>query len=87
MAEEVEQRLGLLRAEVDALEVFDADFVGGFLAGGAEDQVEVPDAHADLDVIGVGVAIVLGAYGLDGGRLGRLLGLAHRAFVTAGVAG
>ena len=58
VAEDVQQRLGLLGTEVDALEVVDLDLVGRLLVHGAEDEEEVPDAHADLDAVGVAVAVV-----------------------------
>ena len=79
VAEEVQQRFGLLRAEVDALEVLDPHLVRRFLARGSEDQEEVPDAHADMDVVGIAVAIVLRVFRRDGRRFGGLLGLAHMA--------
>ncbi len=61
VAEHVPEGLGLLRAKVDALEVFDGELVGALLAHGPEDEEEVPDAHTDLDAVGVAVAVVLGA--------------------------
>src|SRR5260370_37140335 len=61
VAEHVPEGFGLLRAEVDALEVFDGELVGALLAHGPEDEEEVPDAHADLDAVGVTVAVILGA--------------------------
>src|SRR5437660_4885000 len=60
VAKHIPEGLGLLRTEVYALEVFDSQLVGALLAHGPEDQKEVPDAHADLDAVGVAVAIVLG---------------------------
>ena len=60
VAEKVQQRLGLLRAHIDALEVIDLYFVGRILVHGSEDEEEVPDAHANLDAVGVAVAIVFG---------------------------
>jgi hypothetical protein len=77
VAEDVPESLGLLRAEVDALEVLDGELVGCVLRHGAEDQEEVPYTHAHLDAVGVAVAIVLGGGELEGGLVcGRVL-LAH----------
>src|SRR4051812_3422559 len=56
VAEHVDEGLGLLRAQIDALEVFDGEFVGRVLAHGSEDQKEVPDRHADLNAVCVAVA-------------------------------
>jgi hypothetical protein len=77
VAEDVEQGLGLLRADVDALEVLDLHFVSGVLAHGSEDEEEVPNTHADLDAVGVAVAVVFGVSRRDGGRIGGLLRLGH----------
>src|SRR5690348_5302944 len=78
VAEDVPQCLGLLRAEVDALEVADVDLFGALLRHGAEDEEEVPDAHAYLDAVGVALAVVFGGGDFEG-RLaaGRWVGLAH----------
>jgi hypothetical protein len=67
VAEDVPEGLGLLGAEVDALEVGDAEFLRGLLGHGAEDEEEIPDAHADLNAVGVSVAVVRGAGELKGG--------------------
>ena len=72
VAEDVPEGLGLLRAEVDALEVLDVELVGRLLGHGAEDEEEVPDAHADLDAVGVAVAVVLGVGEVECGLFGRL---------------
>jgi hypothetical protein len=81
MAEDVPEGLGLLRAEIDALEVLDVKLFGSVLGHGAEDEEEVPYAHADLNAVGVVFAIVLGIgeseCGLFGRLVGRGLGLAH----------
>ncbi len=58
--EDVPEGFGLLRADIDALEVADIEDVGIVLAHGAEDEEEVPDAHADLDAVGVSVAVIGG---------------------------
>ncbi len=80
VAEHVPEGLGLLGAEVDALEVLDGELVGASWLHGAEDEEEVPDAHADLDAVGVAVAVVVGGGELErglvllvGGWLGWLM--------------
>jgi hypothetical protein len=75
--EQVQQRFRLLRADVDALEVFHLDFIGGVLADDAEDEEEVPHAHAGLDAVGVAIAVLIGASCDDAGLVGGLLGLTH----------
>jgi len=72
----VDESFGLLGAEIDALKVLDAEFVGGVLAHGAEDEKEVPDGHAHLDAVSVAIAIV-GGIGEIEFRLGGRLGLTH----------
>ena len=57
----------MLGAEVDALEVAKLDLVGGVLGHGSEDEEEVHDAHADLDAVGVAIAVVGGGDEFDGG--------------------
>src|SRR5882757_5146544 len=91
VAEHVPESLSLLRAEVDALEVFDGEFVGALLAHGPEDEEEVPDAHADLDAVGVAVAVVFGGCELKRGLILSLLGRvrvlrAHRISFRLGYA-
>src|SRR5947208_16357199 len=73
MAEHVPEGFGLLRAEVDALEVPDGELVRALLTHSAEDEEEVPYAHADLDAVGVAVAVVLGAGEFEGGLFLRLV--------------
>src|SRR5579875_2351200 len=60
LAQQAIQRLGLLWAEIDALEVLQLAGIGAGLGEGAEDQVEVPDRGADLDAVGIAVAEVGG---------------------------
>ena len=76
VGQHVYERLCLLRTEVDALEVFDAEFVGRVLAHGAEDEQKVPDGHAHLDTVCISVAIIGGGREIEF-RLGGGLGLAH----------
>jgi hypothetical protein len=52
------QRLGLLRAQINALKVSDFHLGFALLLQGAEDQEEIPDIHAHLDAVGVALAIV-----------------------------
>jgi hypothetical protein len=73
VAEDVPEGLGLLGAEIDALEVGDAELLWGLLGHGAEDEEEVPDAHADLDTVGVSVAVVRGVRELEGRFFWRVL--------------
>jgi hypothetical protein len=58
VTEDVPQGFGLLGAEVDALEVVELNLFRGVLGHGTEDEEEVPDAHSDLDAVGVAVAVV-----------------------------
>ena len=58
--EDVGEGLGLLGAEIDSLEVGEVDLFGSLLGHGSEDEEEVPDAHADLNAVGVAVAVVRG---------------------------
>ena len=53
-----EQCLGLLRTEVDALEVANLDLIFGLLLQGAEDHEEVPDIHPHLHAVGIGFAVI-----------------------------
>jgi hypothetical protein len=78
VAEYVPEGLGLLGAEVDALEVLDGELVRGVLRHGAEDQKEIPYAHTYLDAVGVAVAVVFGVGELEGGLVCGLFLLAHR---------
>jgi len=59
LAEDVPERLGLLRAKVDGAFVGDGDLVGLFLLQSAEDELEIPDAHLDLDAVCVDLAVAL----------------------------
>jgi hypothetical protein len=77
VAEDVPEGLGLLRAEIDAFEVFDDELFGALLGHGAEDEEEIPYAHADLHAVGVVFAVALGGGELEGRLIGRLVGLAH----------
>jgi hypothetical protein len=52
-----QQRLSLLRAEVNALEVLDLDMALGLLLQRAENQKEVPDIDPHLHAVGVAFAV------------------------------
>src|SRR5579864_2938716 len=52
------QRLGLLRAQVDALKVSDFHLSFALLLQSTENQKEIPDIHSYLDAVGVALAIV-----------------------------
>src|SRR5271169_7116334 len=54
------QRLGLLRAQIDALKIADFDLGFVLLLQGAEHQEEVPDIDPHLNAVGVVLAVVGG---------------------------
>lgn len=60
LLEDVEQRLGLLGAQVDALKIVDGHVIRGSLVDPAEHEKEIPKIHADLNAIGI-VLPVLGS--------------------------
>src|SRR3954469_3592855 len=49
LLEDRQQRLGLLRAQVDALKVLHLNFLRRHRLQAAKNQQKVPHAHADLD--------------------------------------
>lgn len=53
-----EQGFGLLRAEVNALKVANFHLGFGLLLQSSEDEEEVPDIHAHLHAVGIGLAII-----------------------------
>jgi hypothetical protein len=77
LLQQSEQCLGLLRAEVDALEVANLDLRFGLLLQGSEHHEEVPDIHPHLHAVGVGLAVVGSIDQLDV----RLRRKAHRKAV------
>ncbi len=80
VGEDVQQRLGLLRTEVNALKVVNAHLVGGLLGGridSSEDQEEVPDREPNLHAVGVGIAIIRGFFEGYARVVGLGDGLAH----------
>jgi len=52
-----QQRLSLLRAQINSLEVLDLHVGFGLLLQRAEDQEEVPDIHPHLHAVGVILAV------------------------------
>src|ERR1700744_6524215 len=58
LSEDVPKRLGLLRAEIDALQVLDGYGIGCVLMHEAKRQEEIPDAQAHLHAIGGGIAFL-----------------------------
>ena len=62
LRKQVRQCLGLLRAQEHALKVDDGNAIGAALIDGAERQEKVPQTDADLNTVGVILAIV-GAIG------------------------
>src|SRR6516164_5871493 len=76
------QRLGLLRAEVDALEVANLDFRFVLLLQRAKHQKEIPDVDPYLHAVGVVLAVIGGVSQLNR----RLRRICHRN-LAAGSAG
>ena len=56
--ENLEQRFGLLRTEIDALEIIELHLIRCLLTHRAKHEEEVPHAHPDLDAVGIVVAII-----------------------------
>jgi hypothetical protein len=86
VAEDIVESFGLLGAEVDALEVAKQYLLGSVLGHGAEDEEEVPDGHANLNTVGVAVAVVGGGGEFDiglGGLEVRLV-LRHEFYFQGG---
>ena len=76
----IQERLGLLGAQVNALEVLNADLVRrrlGSRIDGPKDQEEVPDGEPDLHAVGVGIAVIRGFFKGNAGVVGLGDGLAH----------
>src|SRR5579859_3845541 len=65
-----EQRLGLLRAEINSLEVGNFHLGRGLLLQGAKDQEEVPYIHAHLHAIGIVFPVIFVVGELDIGLRG-----------------
>src|SRR5438105_3536237 len=65
LLQDIEQRLRLLRAQIDALEVIDLDLGLALLLQGAKGQEKVPDIDPHLHAVGIIFAIVGGVDELD----------------------
>lgn len=52
------QRLGLLRAKINALKVADLDLGFALLLQSSKNHEKIPDVHPHLDTVGVGFAII-----------------------------
>src|SRR5580698_3868009 len=73
LLQEAEQRLRLLRAQVDALKVLDFDLLLGLLLQGSEDEEKIPDVDPHLHAVGVVLAIVGEFDNFTFGCVGRLI--------------
>src|SRR5208282_953879 len=62
LLQERHERLGLLRTEIDPLKVSQFHLRLRTLLHGAENEEEIPDIHADLHAVGVGIAVLGGLY-------------------------
>src|ERR1035438_10461426 len=58
LRQDVQERLGLLRAQVNTLEVVDQHVLGRGLVHRSEHQEEVPEVDAYLDAIGIALAVI-----------------------------
>lgn len=58
LLQDVEQSFRLLRAQVDTLETLDVEHFGRGLVDGAEEEEEIPDVHANLNTVGITLAVV-----------------------------
>ena len=60
LSQNIPQRLGLLRAQKDALLIADVDLLGALAGSQAENEQKVPHADAHLHAVGIDFAIVRG---------------------------
>src|ERR1700693_3559803 len=58
LRQDVQERLGLLRAQVNTLEVVDQHVLGCGLVHRSEHQEEVPEIDAYLNAIGIALAVI-----------------------------
>ena len=77
LIENIEKRLGLLRADVDPLSILDRHLVGALLMNESEGEEKIPHAHANLHTVGVVLTVVLRLLNLDSGL--RMTGM-HSVF-------
>ncbi len=74
LLQDVHERLGLLRAEIDALKILDVHLLRHGLIHQAEQQQKIPQIHPDLHAVGIALAVIGAIYQVDF----RLRLLAHR---------
>ena len=70
LLQDVEERLGLLRADVHALEILDVNVVRSGLVDVAEHEEEIPEVNPNLNAVGVAFAVI-GSFFEDDPGLGR----------------
>ncbi len=76
LLQQSEQRLGLLRTQVDALKITDLDLSFTLLLNGAKNEEKVPDIHSHLHAVGIGFPVI--------GSIGQLdIGLRRNAHSQA----
>jgi hypothetical protein len=76
LLQQSEQRLGLLRAQVDALKITDLHLSFTLLLNRAKDEEKVPDIHSHLHAVGIGFPVI--------GSIGQLdIGLRRNAHSQA----
>jgi hypothetical protein len=81
LLQDARQRLGLLRTQINALEIVDFYLGLTLLLQCAEDQEEIPDVDSYLHAVGIGLAIVGGVVQFDVG----LNWVRHRKVSVAGL--
>ena|ERR1039458_8822278 len=75
------QRLGLLRAQIDALKISDFHLSFALLLQSTENQKEIPNIHTHLDAVGIALTIVRSIHEPDVG----LRWIVHKTFSLAAV--
>ena len=65
LTQQVPQRFGLLRTQIDPLEISQHHFLGGILPGSAKNQQKIPYAGPHLHAVGVAVPIILCLNNID----------------------
>lgn len=84
LLEQRHERLRLLRAQINSLEVMKFDLRFRALLHGAEDEKEIPDIDADLHAVGVRLAV----FGrLNELNIGLILRIHERKFTLGGADG
>ena len=59
LPQDVPEGLGLLRTEIDGLVVADRNLVGAFAGSQPKHELKIPHADANLDTVGVRLAVVI----------------------------